>query len=87
MRYLPLEAADRQAMLAKIGVPAIDALFADVPADKLLKALPICPRPRASWKSSASCRGSRQRTLRPVPYRSLLARALIGIMFRLRSIT
>ncbi len=44
MRYLPLEAADRQAMLAKIGVPAIDALFADVPADKLLKALPDLPK-------------------------------------------
>ena len=44
MRYLPLEAADRQAMLAKIGVPAVDALFADVPADKLLKKLPDLPK-------------------------------------------
>src|SRR5437773_12149008 len=32
MRYLPLTAADRTAMLAAIGVPSIDALFADVPA-------------------------------------------------------
>ena len=30
MRYLPLTHADRQAMLAKIGVPSIDALFADI---------------------------------------------------------
>ena len=31
MRYLPLTTADRQAMLGAIGVPSIDALFADVP--------------------------------------------------------
>ena len=31
MRYLPLTDADRRAMLAKIGVADIDALFADVP--------------------------------------------------------
>src|SRR6266436_2437880 len=31
MRYLPLTDADRQAMLAAIGAPSIDALFADVP--------------------------------------------------------
>jgi len=34
MRYLPLTDADRKAMLAKIGVADIDALFADVPPDK-----------------------------------------------------
>jgi glycine dehydrogenase subunit 1 len=37
MRYLPLTDADRRAMLAKIGVTHIDALFGDVPADKLLR--------------------------------------------------
>jgi glycine dehydrogenase subunit 1 len=31
MRYLPLNAADRRAMLAKIGVAGIDDLFGDVP--------------------------------------------------------
>jgi len=31
MRYLPLQPGDRAAMLAKIGAPGIDALFADVP--------------------------------------------------------
>ena len=36
MRYLPLTDADRKAMLAKIGVAGIDALFADIPADKRL---------------------------------------------------
>jgi glycine dehydrogenase subunit 1 len=40
MRYLPLDEADRADMLAKIGVKAIDDLFADVPDGKLLKALP-----------------------------------------------
>jgi glycine dehydrogenase subunit 1 len=36
MRYLPLTADDRQAMLGVIGAPSIDALFADVPAEALL---------------------------------------------------
>ena len=36
MRFLPHSDADRQAMLAKIGVAAIDDLFADIPADKRL---------------------------------------------------
>jgi glycine cleavage system P protein (glycine dehydrogenase) subunit 1 len=36
MRYLPLESADRAAMLAKIGAPDIDALFADVPEEARL---------------------------------------------------
>ncbi len=44
MRYLPLEPADRQAMLARIGVPAVDSLFANVPANKLLKELPKLPK-------------------------------------------
>jgi glycine dehydrogenase subunit 1 len=39
MRYLPLTDADRQAMLARIGVQTIDDLFADVPKDMRLGAL------------------------------------------------
>ncbi|MDD3799704.1 MAG: aminomethyl-transferring glycine dehydrogenase subunit GcvPA [Novosphingobium sp.] len=31
MRYLPLTEADRAEMLARIGAPSVDALFADVP--------------------------------------------------------
>ncbi|AOO80932.1 aminomethyl-transferring glycine dehydrogenase subunit GcvPA [Bosea vaviloviae] len=38
MRYLPLTATDRLDMLARIGVPDVDALFSDVPAGKLLTA-------------------------------------------------
>src|SRR5215210_2068736 len=37
MRYLPLSDADRSEMLARIGVAAIDDLFADVPGDELLR--------------------------------------------------
>ncbi|MBT4486549.1 MAG: aminomethyl-transferring glycine dehydrogenase subunit GcvPA [Rhodospirillaceae bacterium] len=37
MRYLPHTAADRQAMLAAIGVADIDELFVDVPGSALLR--------------------------------------------------
>ncbi|MCP4934906.1 MAG: aminomethyl-transferring glycine dehydrogenase subunit GcvPA [bacterium] len=43
MRYLPLSPDDRRAMLAKVGVDHVDALFADVPNDKLLDKLPDLP--------------------------------------------
>jgi glycine dehydrogenase subunit 1 len=39
MRYLPLDAREREVMLTRIGVPDIDALFADIPADKRIKGL------------------------------------------------
>ncbi len=38
MRYHPLTGADRADMLARVGVAHIDALFADAPQDKLLRA-------------------------------------------------
>ncbi len=44
MRYLPHTAADRRSMLDAIGAKDIDALFADVPASKLLSELPRLPR-------------------------------------------
>jgi glycine dehydrogenase subunit 1 len=44
MRYLPHTDADRRFMLDAIGVNGIDALFADVPAGKLLGGLPNLPR-------------------------------------------
>src|SRR5437764_1236960 len=43
MRYLPLTPDDRTEMLARIGVADIDALFADIPADKRLSKLPDLP--------------------------------------------
>ena len=44
MRYLPLTDADRKAMLAKIGVTDVDALFADIPKDKRLAGLIDLPK-------------------------------------------
>ena len=44
MRYLPLTDADRREMLAKIGVPDIDALFDDVPKAKRLDRLIDLPK-------------------------------------------
>jgi glycine dehydrogenase subunit 1 len=44
MRYLPLTDADRKAMLAKIGVTDINALFADIPKDKRLTGLVDLPK-------------------------------------------
>ena len=44
MRYLPLTESDRAAMLARVGVEDIDALFADVPDGALLAGLPDLPR-------------------------------------------
>ncbi len=43
MRYLPLTDADRQTMLAKIGVGSIDDLFTDIPEPVRLEALPELP--------------------------------------------
>jgi glycine dehydrogenase subunit 1 len=44
MRYLPLSDEDRALMLARIGVANIDALFADIPADKRLAGLIDIPQ-------------------------------------------
>jgi len=47
MRYLPLTSEDRSEMLARIGVADIDALFADIPADKRLTSLPDLARTKS----------------------------------------
>src|SRR6202030_1013364 len=39
MRYLPLDAREREAMLSRIGVPNVEGLFADIPADKRVQGL------------------------------------------------
>ena len=46
MRYLPLTDTDRREMCAAIGVPAVDALYADVPAPARLPG-PIAGLPLA----------------------------------------
>ena len=47
MRYLPITDTDRQIMLEAIGVPSVEALFADVPPDALLPG-PVDLPPHAS---------------------------------------
>ena len=47
MRYLPITEADRRDMLEAIGVPSVEALFADVPEGALL-AEPVDLPPHAS---------------------------------------
>ena len=47
MRYLPITDADRRVMLEAIGVPSVEALFADVPEGALL-AEPVNLPPHAS---------------------------------------
>lgn len=39
MRYLPLDDAERAAMLTRIGVPDVEALFFDIPTDKRIDGL------------------------------------------------
>jgi glycine dehydrogenase subunit 1 len=50
MRYLPLTDSDRRAMLAKAGVADIDALFADIPADKRLTGLVDLPKAKGEME-------------------------------------
>src|SRR6202451_2967981 len=47
MRYLPLDATEREAMLARIGVPDIEALFADISADTRTHGLLDMPRAKS----------------------------------------
>ncbi len=49
MRYLPHSEADRQAMLAAIGVGSIDELFSDIPANLRVQGLDL---PRAAGELS-----------------------------------
>src|SRR5262252_2938716 len=44
MRYLPLTASDRRAMLARIGVSDIEELFAEIPQDKRICGLFDLPK-------------------------------------------
>ncbi|QLP96355.1 MAG: aminomethyl-transferring glycine dehydrogenase subunit GcvPA [Rhodoblastus sp.] len=50
MRYLPLTDGDRAEMLARVGVDGVDALFADVPAGKLLPGLLDLPTAKSEME-------------------------------------
>src|SRR5579863_5872597 len=67
MRYLPLDASEREAMLARIGVPDIEALFADIPADKRIKGLLDMPLAKSEMAV--------ERTMTTIAKRSLAAGA------------
>jgi glycine dehydrogenase subunit 1 len=70
MRYLPLSDADRAAMLGAIGVPDVDALFADVPADQLLHGLVDLPTARSeiAVERALSARAARNVPAGSVPF-------------------
>ena len=57
MRYLPLTDADRKAMLARIGVAGIDALFADIPADKRLNGRLALPKAKGEMEVERALSG------------------------------
>ena len=78
MRYLPLSPDDRAGMLAKIGVDHIDALFADIPSDRLLNHLPKLPLHKGEIDVE---RLMGRMASRPLLYRFLLAQGPINIMF------
>jgi glycine dehydrogenase subunit 1 len=63
MRYLPLDASDREAMLARIGVPDIEALFADIPADKRIEGLLDMPLANSEMAVERAMTGIAQRSL------------------------
>jgi glycine dehydrogenase subunit 1 len=63
MRYLPLDASDREAMLARIGVPEIEALFADIPADKRIDGLLDMPLAKSEMAVERVLTGIAQRSL------------------------
>ena len=88
MRYLPLTDADRAEMLAVIGAPSIDALFADVPAAARLTG-PV-DLPRAPGRAGGRAGDGRLAAAQPrrrARGRSSAARAPIATMCRPASTT
>ncbi len=63
MRYLPLTPDDRASMMQRVGVTEIDELFADIPADKLLKAPLDLPAGKSELEVSRLLGGLAKRNL------------------------
>ena len=61
MRYLPHTAEDRADMLRTIGVPSIDALFADIPEEKRLTGLVDLPAHKSELEVGRILRGMARR--------------------------
>ena len=70
MRYLPLDAEEREAMLARIGVADIEALFADIPADKRIAGLMDMPRAMSEMavERSMAAMAARSRSAGSLPF-------------------
>ena len=75
MRYLPLDAAERETMLARIGVPGVDALFADIPAGKRIEGLLDLPRAKSEMAVERMMAAMAARSVAAGPRRSSSARA------------
>jgi glycine dehydrogenase subunit 1 len=76
MRYLPLTDADRQEMLAAIGVTGIDSLFRDVPPVALLREPVDLPGHRDEWSVERIFRDLAARNLSPTVAPSFLGAGL-----------
>ena len=87
MRYLPHSDGERREMLDAIGVPGIDALFADVPPSKLLRELPGLPRARSEMAVERAMSALAARNVPPARFPSSPAAALTSITSRRPSIT
>src|SRR5215472_5149552 len=70
MRYLPLTERDREEMLAALGAPSIDALFAEVPAAARLDGPVGLPRAKAELEveRAISAMAARNVVAGPVPF-------------------
>ena len=88
MRYLPLTDADRRAMLARIGVADIDALFADIPRQAARRGLVDLPKAKGELeveRELGELAGAERR--RPARCRSSSAPAPTSTTCRRPSIT
>ena len=82
MRYLPLNSEDRADMLARVGVKAIEALFADIPeAKRLGHDLDLPHRKTEKWTWSGCSLGSGQKMWRRALCHFLLEQGPTSIMF------
>ena len=86
MRYLPLDASEREAMLARIGVADIEALFADIPADKRIQGLLDMPLAKSEMAVERAMTTIASAASPPAPPRSFSAPAPTDTTSRRRSI-
>ena len=66
--YVPVTPEERRAMLERIGLPSVEALYADVPEGVLLKEPPVFTGGIRNWRSAAIWSGSRSRTACSAPF-------------------